>query len=795
MEELINKLDQKILDIELEYLKGTIMGFSKKDLKNFRLKTIGDLLEYNLVSYYLKGNLNSYQKSISYYFYEYGKSNKERELRLAKHFQTTLRNRILTKIKFVEDHRGTLFNNDSHNMPLEKILRITFDDLRELLLTATVNKLKSFHINTIKQLFEFDLKKIVFSDNVGFSFIQRIMEFKEKAITQPESIIDFLHKYDLSPEEKAFNKIDLLNRIPEIIIDKNENNLSKQEFLETRLITSISIIPEFVLTKLLYNNVKTIKDLLKSEISQFSMHFQNNKKFCKEYAVLRNDMIKNPGKYCNNATPAQKKVLGMREFLAIRDKNDIMEENLRWFSINDPLPLLPGIPETETPLGIFKTIIKDYHQESKIDQDTPDVLAMYYGIEEEKKNFDQIAFIFKSSPHNYRRLYKKKLAAIGSLLNGQKIGSKFIFIRREAQILLTEPVRYITEKPFHIYDEIKNYFVTRLLETFDEEKENLLELFLHAMNYRIIKPTKTSSFKETIVIKRNKHGMEFNAIKGELYAYIKSVPGEISQDEILNNFCKKKKIANSDLIISILSLLPMIEAYEVSGKLWYRKKLTLKSRNKNILYNILAERGEKMHRDEIINELKLRLGKSKKNLNNYLTQLLSHDKQFNHVGRTNYWILGEWNVNTDSQKELIRKALLTIKKPATTTEIVNEIHKIRPEVKHRSISTVLTTNYIPIKESTYILPEWKHRYPDLIIKPKKEISDPGDWPSAIAIREKIVDLLKRSENRKLRSSEIGKIIRSENPALVIQKICKILSSKKYFKRSYDSNNKLIIELK
>jgi hypothetical protein len=65
-------------------------------------------------------------------------------------------------------------------------------------------------------------------------------------------------------------------------------------------------------------------------------------------------------------------------------------------------------------------------------------------------------------------------------------------------------------------------------------------------------------------------------------------------------------------------------------------------------------------------------------------------------------------------RTLVRKALQELNRPATPKEILQQIQKTRPDVKSKSISTIVNMYYFPLLDNTYILPEWKEKYGHLI---------------------------------------------------------------------------------
>lgn len=243
------------------------------------------------------------------------------------------------------------------------------------------------------------------------------------------------------------------------------------------------------------------------------------------------------------------------------------------------------------------------------------------------------------------------------------------------------------------------------------------------INYKIFRNDKKSRVNHTLVIRNNKNAPSLVTIAGEIYSCIINNTDKISEIDIFKHLHTAKYNISYNFTAELLQFISNIEMREIEGTKFYQKKNSNKTNANLIAYTVLSERGEKMYWKELEKEVKLRMYNVLENKSKGYKFTLKSNDHLKPIGRTGYWVLTEWNLNTDSQRELIRKIFLKFNRPATCKEIKNEVQHIRPEITEKSVQTILALYFIAISHATYILPEWKKRYPYLVFKQKKEKTD------------------------------------------------------------------------
>jgi hypothetical protein len=229
MEELINKPDQKILDIELEDLRHYIPGILLNKLLDIGLKTINDYLKYPAEDY-------SYIQSVG-----------ERSLRLF----SEMKHKILNEPEYflIQHQKKIVQNNKRFNYQAyklkrlsnikssegkfifvnHKILDITLDDIFHYIPGILRTKFKHLGLKTIANVLEIPNEDFLMMRGCNYKALATFIEFKNNIIKNPGETYDIYQKHNNEKLWKAKVIVDI-NTINQLPI--NPADLKTHSFLE-----------------------------------------------------------------------------------------------------------------------------------------------------------------------------------------------------------------------------------------------------------------------------------------------------------------------------------------------------------------------------------------------------------------------------------------------------------------------------------------------------------------------------------------------------------------------------------
>lgn len=169
-------------------------------------------------------------------------------------------------------------------------------------------------------------------------------------------------------------------------------------------------------------------------------------------------------------------------------------------------------------------------------------------------------------------------------------------------------------------------------------------------------------------------------IKIPLYSYFVTNPdywiNENEDDNVFNNIqhLLEEIITNiyGDLIENHILILP-------ANKLNYA----------DILYNILKDKGERMHIDEIYEHFKTLYPESKYDVPKYLKLYMLRDSRFVNIGRSSFYQLKEWGGYSGSISVLIVEIVSTMNKPILNDHLVQNVLEHRPDSTRKSVLSII----------------------------------------------------------------------------------------------------------
>jgi hypothetical protein len=788
----LSKEENEILDFELRNLRGSICGFTIDKLQKMGMKTLRDLLHFDFKSYF-KTQLSTHSPAKHTYSHVYDKD-------LIPHYKSKYVNNLqrktsvnlLNKISNTANTLKDYTSFKSEDIADEKILLTPIKKTPAIISSSVVFNFDNIKLITIKDLLNYDLRKLFILDGFGINSMKKIVRIMTNLKARPDSIYENTRLSELTEEIRISNELSLSDQIPETFQDHDGKLRTRQEFLSINLSNFSDIMSYDTHMKFSSSKIKSFKDLLDKKASELTGYLRINTGFFNDYFAIRNDIVKNYAFYCNPYVKLPRNIYQIWGCPYGYEIYSERKEYREWEKINNQIPFDADITESDNLTEIFKTVIIDYQAAAEKIKGEGSILPLYYGINTSKKSTKEIASIINRSLVYCQKLLHTELENIETLLKGKYLKDLKLWLRRSVQNLFLEIIRQLTSEPVHLYSDLKKLFTSENSEISEEEKENLFELFLNGIDYYVFKPSTYSILEERMVVEKTYNTRLINELSKEINFFLKNRKEPVSENEIIKHLWNTEQKTAYNFITGILTFLPDIEIATFEDSNHYYHKNIKTRQNSDIIYDLLLKRGKKTLKTDLFNEFKLQ--KHVERQLNYIQfgVLIKNDKRFINIGKTGYWALAEWNPNTDSQRELVRKILLKLKRAATIAEIFEKVNKSRPDMSKRSIWTILARYFLTISPGIYILPEWKNQYPDVIIKPEIEKTDPGDWPSNIELRKRLIEILCNQVDNKLKLNEIYKIIKTENPSITAQKLSKLCGSEKYFKKTHDKNNKPII---
>ena len=259
-------------------------------------------------------------------------------------------------------------------------------------------------------------------------------------------------------------------------------------------------------------------------------------------------------------------------------------------------------------------------------------------------------------------------------------------------------------------------------------------------------------------------------------------------DAIVEVKKRNRNFKNSHIKIAINSL-PEIEILSSGDQTFYQVSFEALSNARDRAFRILKERGNSIYIDEIVAEINHKLANSETSkVYDRFSLALASDKRFKPKQKTGYWDLSEWNTNRDRIEDLIRNALHSFDKPATAEEIINLIKRERPQLKDKSIKSLIGRDCLKVDGEKYILPEWKQRYPSLAFIKRKQRINKSEPEHKTLLRQKIIEYLNKIDVGSDTASKIIKAILPLSSKFKRQAFYKIFNETQYFKKFHENGN-------
>jgi hypothetical protein len=484
-------------------------------------------------------------------------------------------------------------------------------------------------------------------------------------------------------------------------------------------------------------------------------------------------------------------------------KNKIYDEPEQFLNLYLTLTTYRELPSNLDELAaenfilIFKNIVLEYLDLLNKDY-LKDAIVLFYGINSNKYTRDEIARLYEYTAERIRQLQELIIQDIRKLLNGGYIEDPKVKIKQQIIQIADELIERIKEKQILSLQSVIDIYNSVINEELESEELCTLELLIDSIGLIKCGIVETMFTDATLyVINQNSKKSILKAASILKEVLKKSVSPLLLRDIIIK---VRKKVTNAEesVIVNLLEILPEIEILADDNGPYYQLKFNKLGSVSNFVFRILDENKNVMHIDEIVSEINFKLSSNVRNRlyddRESVVSSIASDNRFVALQKTGYWGLREWNENTETLKTLVKRAMYSLNRPSNKEEIISVVHQIRPQANRKSLIILIGKVCNATEDGNYILPEWRRRYPYLILKPKIRRIVTNEPEHHNILREEIITLLDRQENKSLAAREIIKRIDINNRRIKRPLFYKIFQDERFFRKSHDENEKLIITL-
>lgn len=435
------------------------------------------------------------------------------------------------------------------------------------------------------------------------------------------------------------------------------------------------------------NGISDIRSFLKLNLKEFEKKVSLSPELFKNLRCVYKIANKKPGKI-------------------LRNVNKYVKEKVLPFDESESM-----LPITSDFLVIFKNIVEGYFEilDKHIEKD---ILIKRYGLLDGKEyTLEELSVYFDCARQHIQYSENNILKKLRSLISGQSLlkpscrcNKKHVeFLGNLSHELKNQSIISCAQ----IKSICKNYnglalsvktipFFKLLLEIWNIVEVNVDSDIIYMTNQDIDKKIVFKAYK--IIIKTLE-----NAVKPiDFFDIVLAVKKPLNSCTIANDTIKV--ICNSLENIDILA----------DGK--YQLKFHHLTSLSDCAFRILFEKQESMTYNDIWREIAHRFTLTKterKGTAKSLSTQLSMDQRFSAIGKSGFWALSEWGVNSDTILRLILDSFYSFNRPCGIEEIAKYIGGIRPKVDRKSIVAIILMNkdkFRRIKNGHFILKEWGDNY-------------------------------------------------------------------------------------
>jgi len=333
-----------------------------------------------------------------------------------------------------------------------------------------------------------------------------------------------------------------------------------------------------------------------------------------------------------------------------------------------------------------------------------DSIMRYYGISGDPLNLRQVGILHSVTRERVRQIQSIHLYKIGLLLRG------YVISGLKCDCVLMEDLYNLRDRFFSFKVLTDSIIEKILLEekiTLTEKRKHHISLFFNALGIEslfFLGMTLYFTRKEKINLKKLR----------KAYKKMRSYLMENFSRPISLKTMEKDLKFPTEMLKIVASLNSSVE--EIGTDEYQIKDPDVPGFD--VAYRVLLKK-ESMNMTDLMNTVNGLRGKKIEKM------LLSMDKRFKCIGKTNRWTLAETDINSDCYYQLVEKTLNFYNRPCTFKEIFTHIQKVlRSDIKFSHVSGAVHVQYgkkfYVLNDNRVILENWKLKYKKELKKPRKK---------------------------------------------------------------------------
>lgn len=546
------------------------------------------------------------------------------------------------------------------------------------------------------------------------------------------------------------------------------------------LSTISELIPNKLYSKFEQNNIKTIGDVIITDLSAFQNFPYVGKKVCELFVEFKEKIESSPD-----------------EIIEIHNSK-----------LPKELPI--NYSEESSFIAIFSLIILDYlkltnefnHKSDKAKERqlrNIDVIQKYFGINSKIYTREQIGRRHRINRERVRQIIVNEFFRdISCLLNGELLEAWNLSINNNALELLHSFKKDIAgtyalnEKDISSW--LKDYGIN---EELDSNRE-FFELLFRIWGYNKVGTSRHYYLRNNQIYLSNSVDAElFLNVSTKIFTILEQRVIPTTLEDIIIEVLEEFEVSD-EFIQLCCDAICEIEKTDTSS---YQLKFENLSSINDYVYRLLYEKKKTLSYNEILHLINQRLVKVNQSITlQSLKQTLRKDENIVPLGKTGKWSLTILDPNIDSQIDLILKSFRILDRPLTEREILNHIHSdfSRIDVSERSVGSNLRNykeKFKKVKGKKFILAEWEYKYKVNIV----QTSTPKNQKRAKLKAEKTVETIKKylgaHSSEVLLLRDLVKVITNSETEVTRMGIYKAISENPLVFDKNKRNGKMFVGLK
>jgi len=371
-----------------------------------------------------------------------------------------------------------------------------------------------------------------------------------------------------------------------------------------------------------------------------------------------------------------------------------MPKNGCWLRNEEPTQILTSNDSSDL-IVLLKAIVAEYFFNVNV-ASRHLIFKKKYGLECPQLNLADIGREFKITRERVRQIIFVADRHIEQLLSGKSISKPRIICYKSAYLFNAFKKNLATNKIFaleKVFEILKKY-------TKEPIEDNYLILIMSLCGYNFSDYQDKNFFYKGIsylTLTRKISLLKTFLSKNPNYNSADILKKELKIDNLLLDFC--------------LSFYPEVETKCDNKTTFYRAPLKNLFSSKTIIYRLLSEIGKPIHK----NDLKSILLKQGIDIDLKVTpkRKASDVYDVTSIGKSGFWALRDWDLNTCSISELIMKHLDQKKTPLTFEQIFNAIN-LQRSIKKNTVNSTLRIYdnlFVIYTDKTFGLKKWRLKKP------------------------------------------------------------------------------------